>query len=152
MSRRYPGQDAGASYPSGRHGRPQAETVPLADAQAPLAAQDRDPRSPALPALPRGAPAASSLPELRHLCRPCGRRAAGRGRLRRRVIAVDANGADQGPAAVAEGVARSGLPVLLFGPKAEIEGVAGSHAEIIDAPETIKAGDEAVAAVRSKRD
>jgi phosphate acyltransferase len=68
------------------------------------------------------------------------------------VIAVDANGADQGPAAVAEGVARSGLPVLLFGPRAEIEGAAGPHAEIVDAPETIKAGGEAVAAVRSKRD
>ena len=68
------------------------------------------------------------------------------------MIAVDANGADRGPAAVAEGVARSGLPVLLFGPAAEIEGVAGPHAEIVDAPETVKAGDEAVAAVRSKRD
>ena len=68
------------------------------------------------------------------------------------MIAVDANGADRGPAAVAEGVARSGLPVLLFGPRSEIEGIAGPHAEIVDAPETIKAGDEAVAAVRSKRD
>jgi glycerol-3-phosphate acyltransferase PlsX len=68
------------------------------------------------------------------------------------VIAVDANGADQGPAAVAQGVARSGLPVLLFGPAAEISDVAGPHAEIVDAPETIKAGEEAVAAVRSKRD
>jgi phosphate acyltransferase len=68
------------------------------------------------------------------------------------VIAVDANGADRGPAAVAEGVARSGLPVILFGPKAEIEGVAGPLADIVDAPETIKAGDQAVAAVRSKRD
>jgi phosphate acyltransferase len=68
------------------------------------------------------------------------------------VIAVDANGADQGPAAVAEGVARSGLPVLLFGPVAELAGVAGPHAEVVDAPETIKAGEEAVAAVRSKRD
>jgi glycerol-3-phosphate acyltransferase PlsX len=68
------------------------------------------------------------------------------------VIAVDANGADRGPAAVAEGVARSGLPVLLFGPAAEIEGVAGPHAEIVDAPETVKAGEEAVAAVRSKPD
>jgi glycerol-3-phosphate acyltransferase PlsX len=67
------------------------------------------------------------------------------------VIAVDANGCDRGPAAVAEGVARSGLPVLLFGPAAEIEGVAGPHAEIVDAPETVKAGEEAVAAVRAKR-
>jgi phosphate acyltransferase len=68
------------------------------------------------------------------------------------VIAVDANGADQGPAAVAEGVARSGLPVLLFGPAAEIEGVAGPRAQVVDAPETVKAGEEAVAAVRAKRD
>jgi glycerol-3-phosphate acyltransferase PlsX len=68
------------------------------------------------------------------------------------VIAVDANGADQGPRAVAEGVARSRLPVLLFGPAAEIGGPAGRHAEVIDAPEIIKAGEEAVAAVRSKRD
>jgi phosphate acyltransferase len=68
------------------------------------------------------------------------------------VIAVDANGADKGPAAVAEGVGRSGLPVLLFGPAAELRGRAGPLAEIVDAPETIKAGGEAVAAVRSKRD
>jgi glycerol-3-phosphate acyltransferase PlsX len=68
------------------------------------------------------------------------------------VIAVDANGADQGPAAVAEGVARSGSPVLVFGPAAEIGEAAGPHAEVVDAPETIKAGEEAVAAVRSKRD
>jgi glycerol-3-phosphate acyltransferase PlsX len=68
------------------------------------------------------------------------------------VIAVDANGADKGPAAVAEGVGRSGLPVLLFGPEALVRGPAGPHAEIVDAPETIKAGEEAVAAVRSKRE
>lgn len=68
------------------------------------------------------------------------------------MIAVDANGADQGPAAVAEGVARSGLPAILFGPAAEIAAAAGPHAEIVDAPETVKAGEEAVAAVRSKRD
>jgi glycerol-3-phosphate acyltransferase PlsX len=68
------------------------------------------------------------------------------------VIAVDASGADKGPAAVAEGVGRSGLPVLLFGPAAEVRGPAGPHAEIVDAPETIKAGEEAVAAVRSKPD
>jgi phosphate acyltransferase len=68
------------------------------------------------------------------------------------VIAVDANGADKGPAAVAEGVGRSGLPVLLFGPAAELRGAAGPLVEIVDAPQTIKAGEEAVAAVRSKRD
>ena len=68
------------------------------------------------------------------------------------MIAVDANGADQGPRAVAEGVARSGLPVLLFGPAAEVAGPAGPRAEVVDAPETVKAGEEAVAAVRAKRD
>ena len=68
------------------------------------------------------------------------------------MIAVDANGADRGPVAVAEGVARSGLPVLLFGPAAEIGERAGPRAEVIDAPERIKAGEEAVSAVRSKRE
>jgi phosphate acyltransferase len=67
------------------------------------------------------------------------------------VIAVDANGADQGPGAVAEGVRRSGVPVLLFGPRDELGG-AGPQAEIVDARETIKGGDEPVAAVRSRRD
>jgi phosphate acyltransferase len=67
------------------------------------------------------------------------------------MIAVDANGADHGPAAVAEGVRRSGVPVLLFGPEAEL-GDAGPHARIVDAPETIKGGDEPVAAVRTRRD
>ena len=68
------------------------------------------------------------------------------------MIAVDANGADQGPAAVAEGVARSGLPVLLFGPASQIGDTAGPHAEVVDTPETVKAGEDSVAAVRSKRD
>jgi phosphate acyltransferase len=68
------------------------------------------------------------------------------------VIAVDANGADRGPVAVAEGVGRSSLPVLLFGPAAEIRGPAGALAEIVDAPETVKAGEDSVAAVRSKPD
>jgi phosphate acyltransferase len=68
------------------------------------------------------------------------------------VIAVDANGADQGPAAVAEGVRRSRLPVMLFGPEPEIRGPAGRLAEIVHAPETIRAGEDSVAAVRSKRD
>jgi phosphate acyltransferase len=67
------------------------------------------------------------------------------------VIAVDANGADQGPGTVAEGARRSGLPVLLFGPAAELAG-AGPRAEIVDAPETVRPGGEPVAAVRSGRD
>ena len=67
------------------------------------------------------------------------------------MIAVDANGADQGPAAVAEGVRGSELDVLLFGPASQLA-AAGPRARIVDAPETVKAGDEAVAAVRAKRD
>jgi glycerol-3-phosphate acyltransferase PlsX len=67
------------------------------------------------------------------------------------LIAVDANGADQGPGAVAEGVRRSELPVLLFGPRAALA-QAGPRAEVVDAPATIKGGDEPVAAVRSRRD
>jgi phosphate acyltransferase len=67
------------------------------------------------------------------------------------MIAVDANGADQGPGAVAAGVRACGLPVLLFGPAGEL-GKAGDRAEIIDAPVAIKGGDEPVAAVRSRRD
>jgi phosphate acyltransferase len=66
------------------------------------------------------------------------------------MIAVDANGADQGPGAVAEGVRRSGIPVRLFGPRAELGG-AGPHAEVVDAPEAIKGGDEPVGAVRSRK-
>jgi glycerol-3-phosphate acyltransferase PlsX len=65
------------------------------------------------------------------------------------VIALDANGADQGPAAVAEGARRSGLPVLLFGPASEL-GPAGDRVEVVDAPEGIPGGDEPVRAVRSR--
>jgi phosphate acyltransferase len=64
------------------------------------------------------------------------------------VIAVDANGADQGPAAVAEGARRSGERVLLFGPACELAG-AGELAEVEDAPLAIESGAEPVAAVRS---
>jgi phosphate acyltransferase len=67
------------------------------------------------------------------------------------VVAVDANGADRGPGAVAEGVRRSGLPVLLFGPAGEM-GEAGPHAQIVDAPESIRSGDEPTAAVRARRE
>jgi phosphate acyltransferase len=66
------------------------------------------------------------------------------------VIAVDANGADQGPAAVAEGAARSDMPVILFGPAERVSGPAGARAEIVDAHDTIRAGEEAVAAVRTR--
>jgi phosphate acyltransferase len=65
------------------------------------------------------------------------------------VIAVDANGADAGPGAVAEGARRSGEQVLLFGPAAEI-GEPGAGVEVIDAPERIGGDEEPVRAVRSR--
>jgi phosphate acyltransferase len=66
------------------------------------------------------------------------------------VIALDANGADGGPAVVAEGARQSGLPVLLFGPAAELGG-AGEHVELVDAPAAIRAGaGEPVRAVRER--
>jgi glycerol-3-phosphate acyltransferase PlsX len=67
------------------------------------------------------------------------------------VIAVDANGADKGPAAVAEGARRSETPVLLFGPAAELGG-AGHLTTVVDAPEAIPAGPEPVRAVRAHPD
>jgi phosphate acyltransferase len=67
------------------------------------------------------------------------------------VIALDANGADRGPAVVAEGARRSGRPVLLFGPDAEL-GAPGGLVEVVDSPQRISAGDEPVRAVRSRPD
>jgi phosphate acyltransferase len=63
------------------------------------------------------------------------------------VIAVDANGADQGPAAVAEGVRQSNTDVLLFGPQESLAD-AGDRAEVVDAPHAIESGVEPVRAVR----
>ena len=61
-------------------------------------------------------------------------------------VAVDANGADRGPAEVARGAAlaaASGTRVLLFGPAAEL-GPAPEGVEVVDAPLSIaKAGDPA---------
>ena len=65
------------------------------------------------------------------------------------MIAVDANGADAGPGAVADGVRRSGERVLLFGPAGEI-GDLGSGVEVVDAPERIGGDEEPVRAVRSR--
>jgi phosphate acyltransferase len=64
------------------------------------------------------------------------------------VIALDANGADGGPALVAEGARRSGERVLLFGPAAELGNDAGGLVEVADAPQRIPAGAEPVRAVR----
>jgi glycerol-3-phosphate acyltransferase PlsX len=64
------------------------------------------------------------------------------------VIAVDANGADRGPATVAEGARRSGEPVLLFGSAAEL----GDGGEVVDAPVAIAGGEEPTRAVRRQPD
>ncbi len=70
------------------------------------------------------------------------------------IVAVDANGADLGPAEVAEGAnlaARRGVRVLLFGPAAEM-GNAGPGIEVIDAPLSIAKAANPAAAARSHRD
>jgi len=67
------------------------------------------------------------------------------------VIAVDANGADLGPAEVAEGAniaAAQGVRVLLFGPAAEL-GAAGPGIEVIDAPLSIAKEPNPAAAARA---
>ena len=65
------------------------------------------------------------------------------------MIAVDANGADAGPAAVAEGARRSGERVLLFGPADQL-GPTTDLVEVIDAPQGIGGDGEPVRAVRSQ--
>ncbi|MEA2222956.1 MAG: phosphate acyltransferase, partial [Solirubrobacteraceae bacterium] len=67
------------------------------------------------------------------------------------VVAVDANGADLGPAEVAAGAniaAAQGVRVLLFGPAAEL-GAAGPGIEVIDAPLSIAKEANPAAAARS---
>ena len=66
------------------------------------------------------------------------------------MIAVDANGADRGPAAVAEGARLSQLPVTLFGPAPEL-GEPGEHVQVVDAPLAAGGGDP-VRVVRSNPD
>jgi glycerol-3-phosphate acyltransferase PlsX len=66
-------------------------------------------------------------------------------------IAVDANGADLGPAEVAAGAAiaaQQGVTPVLFGPAAEIGEVADG-VEVVDAPVSIAKAAEPVSAVRS---
>src|SRR5437588_11946250 len=66
-------------------------------------------------------------------------------------VAVDANGADLGPAEVAAGAARaaeSGVHVLLFGPEGEIGDVAPG-VEVIPAPVSIAKAPDPVRAARS---
>jgi glycerol-3-phosphate acyltransferase PlsX len=65
-------------------------------------------------------------------------------------VAVDANGADRGPAEVARGAAlaaAAGTRVLLFGPAAEL-GAAADGVEIVDAPLSIAKATDPARAVR----
>jgi phosphate acyltransferase len=65
------------------------------------------------------------------------------------VIALDANGADNGPATVAAGGRESGVPVTIFGPAAEMGGPAK---DVVDAPVAITNDDEPARAVRARPD
>src|SRR6476619_6639384 len=73
--------------------------------------------------------------------------------MRERVtVAVDANGADLGPAEVARGAALAaerGIRVILFGPAAEL---AGAGVEVVDAPVSIAKAADPARAVRSTPD
>lgn len=69
-------------------------------------------------------------------------------------VAVDANGADLGPAEVAAGAALAaerGVRVLLFGPAGEI-GPMPDGVEVVDAPVSIAKAADPAAAARSTRD
>ena len=63
------------------------------------------------------------------------------------MIAVDANGADRGVAAVVEGARRAGAGVALFGPAGALGDAPG---EIVDAPVAIAGDEEPARAVRAK--
>lgn len=65
------------------------------------------------------------------------------------MIALDANGADNGAATVAEGGRESGVPVTIFGPASEMGGPA---ADVVDAPVAITNDDEPARAVRTRPD
>jgi glycerol-3-phosphate acyltransferase PlsX len=71
----------------------------------------------------------------------------------RLTVALDANGADAGPAEVARGAAlaaAAGVRVLLFGPAAELPAAPG--VEVVDAPVSIAKAADPARAVRSTRD
>jgi glycerol-3-phosphate acyltransferase PlsX len=68
------------------------------------------------------------------------------------MIALDALGADGGPAVVADGARRAGLPVLLFGPAAELGDSLGPDVDVVDTSVGIDPGDEPAAAVRRSQD
>ncbi len=63
------------------------------------------------------------------------------------MIALDANGADNGAATVAQGGRESGVPVTIFGPANEI---GGTRPDVVDAPVAITNEDEPARAVRAR--
>ena len=65
------------------------------------------------------------------------------------MIALDANGADRGPACVAQGGRESGVPVRLYGPASQLGGPAD---DVVDAPVAITNDEEPARAVRAKPD
>lgn len=67
------------------------------------------------------------------------------------MIALDAGGADRGPAVVAEGARLAGGAVTLFGPAAEL-GAPGAGIEVVDAPVVVSNDDEPVRAIRERPD
>jgi phosphate acyltransferase len=71
------------------------------------------------------------------------------------VVAVDANGADLGPAEVAAGAAlaaREGVHVLLFGPAAEMAVQRQRGVEVVDAPLSIAKSSDPARAARASPD
>ncbi len=77
--------------------------------------------------------------------------AADRDARTRLVVAVDANGADMGPAEVAAGArlaAAQGVRVLLFGPAAQL-GEPGGGVEVVDAPVSVAKSADPARAVRA---
>ncbi len=67
------------------------------------------------------------------------------------MIALDALGADHGPATVLEGARASGLDVALYGPAADMRAAAGDpRLEIVDSPLAIRGDEEPARAVRSR--
>ena len=66
-------------------------------------------------------------------------------------VAVDANGADRGPAEVARGAALvEGVRIILFGPRAEMD--VPAHIEVVDAPVSIAKDPDPARAVRRTPD
>ena len=165
-SPRAPVKQAAMGYPLGSHGRPEAEAV--AQPHAPSAARSTRSRAPTYNACPQ-----CHSPRRPHrVCPTCGTYAGrevvrarrsttttitttshgARARVTASTVAVDANGADLGPAEVAAGAAMAaaqGVRVLLFGPAGELGDVAGPASRSSTRPVSIAKAPDPASAVRS---